>query len=76
MVNTPIQFWSVVICALGAGLGFAVLFAPHADPQTRVVVGAMANSLISGGLGAFTASHIATRYTVGPANPTQGAPKL
>jgi hypothetical protein len=76
MANTPIQFWAIIICTLGAALGLAALFAPHADTQARTMAFTLANSLVSGGLGAFTASHIATRYTVGPGNPTKGAPTL
>lgn len=72
MDKAPIQFWALMICALGAGLGLAALYAPGVDAQTRVMAYTLANSLVSGGLGAFTTSHIMTRTLIPSGNVNSG----
>lgn len=63
----PQPFWAVILASLGVILAISVLF--HPEPQTiSVAVLAIANSLVSGALGAFTAHKLAT-----PANPPQEA---
>lgn len=61
----PQPFWAVILAALGVTLAISVLF--HPEPQTiSVAVLAIANSLVSGALGAFTAHKLAK-----PAAPSQ-----
>jgi hypothetical protein len=61
MCKTPVQFWALMICALGAAVGIVALLAPHPDSQTRIQAFTLANTLASGGIGGFTASKLLER---------------